>query len=129
MEVVIKRIYSNADAGDGARVLIDRLWPRGVRKEAAEIDLWLKAAAPSPELRSRWHADPAGHEPEHFAAFAAAYREELSQGEARDAVDQLVQLARNSKRLTLLYASRNETINHAMVLRDAVLQRAAESGA
>lgn len=128
MEVVIKRIYSKPEASDGARVLIDRLWPRGVKKDVAEIDLWLKAAAPSPELRTRWHADPAGHEPEQFAAFAAAYREELANGEAQDAVDQLVQLARDSMRLTLLYASRNETSNHAMVLRDAVLQRAGELG-
>ena len=126
MEVVIKRIYSKAEPGDGVRVLIDRLWPRGVRKDAAEIDLWLKAAAPSPELRTRWHHDPAGHEPEHFAAFAAAYRDELAEGEAKEAVDQLLQLARESARLTLLYASRNEESNHAMVLREVILQRAGE---
>lgn len=126
MEVVIKRIYSKAEPSDGVRVLIDRLWPRGVRKDAAEIDLWLKAAAPSPELRTRWHHDPAGHEPEHFAAFAAAYRDELAEGEARDAVDQLLQLARESARLTLLYGSRNEESNHAMVLREVILQRTGE---
>lgn len=124
MEIVIKRIYAGAEAADGVRVLIDRLWPRGVRKDAAEIDCWLKAAAPSPELRARWHRDPAGHEPDHFAAFAAEYRAELAGGVASEAVDQLVNLARESNRLTLLYASRDETSNHAMVLREVVLQRA-----
>ncbi len=124
MDVRTKRIYSSPAPDDGTRVLIDRLWPRGVRKDTAEIDLWLKDAAPSPGLRTRWHSDPEGHEPDHFAAFAQDYRDELSQGVASAAVDQLVELARNSPTLTLLYGARNEESNHALVLRDVVVQRA-----
>lgn len=124
MDVQIKRIYEAPEQTDGRRVLIDRLWPRGVKKVDADVDLWLKDAAPSPELRKTWHADPAAHEPTHYAAFAEAYREELSEGVASDALDRLVSMAREPERLTLLYGARNEHSNHAMVLRDAVLERA-----
>lgn len=124
MDVQIKRVYAAASQEDGFRVLIDRLWPRGVKKVDADIDLWLKDAAPSPELRKTWHADPASHEAAHFTAFAESYREELAAGVAGEAVDRLVTLARDSKRLTLLYGAHDEQINHAVVLRDAVLQRA-----
>lgn len=124
MDVRIKRIYEDPEQADGHRVLIDRLWPRGVKKVDADIDLWLKDAAPSPELRKTWHADPSAHEPSHYAAFAEAYREELSQGVASEALDRLVLMARESERLTLLYGARDEHSNHALVLRDAVLERA-----
>ena len=120
----IKRIYEAPEHTDGQRVLIDRLWPRGVKKVDADIDLWLKDAAPSPELRKTWHADPSAHEPSHYAAFAEAYREELSEGVASEALDRLVSMAREPERLTLLYGARNEQSNHAMVLRDALLERA-----
>lgn len=124
MDVNIKRIYAAAEPGDGVRVLVDRLWPRGVKKVDAAIDLWAKNAAPSAELRTAWHADIHGHEAEHFAAFAEDYRAELASGEASDAVDHLVELARTSPRVTLLYGARDEHTNHAMVLRDEVLRRA-----
>lgn len=124
MDVQIKRIYETPEQTDGQRVLIDRLWPRGVKKIDADIDLWLKDAAPSPELRKTWHADPSAHEPSHYAAFAEAYLEELSEGVASEALDLLVSMAREPERLTLLYGARNEQSNHAMVLRDAVLDRA-----
>lgn len=126
MEVRTKRVYEPADPDDGTRVLVDRLWPRGVSKEAARLDLWAKDAAPSPELRTAWHADPQGHDPAHFAAFAEEYRAELREEPARAAVQRLAQLARDSSRLTLLYGARNETSNHALVLREAVLQQLAD---
>lgn len=127
MDVQIKRVYEPADADDGARVLVDRLWPRGLSKAEATFDLWLKEAAPSPELRKSWHADEAGHEPERFEAFAEAYRGELAAGPGADAVTQLVAIAREAGRLTLLYGARDTQINHAVVLRDAVLEAIARN--
>lgn len=124
MSVTIKRIYSVPDTGDGTRVLVDRLWPRGLKKADARIDLWLKSAAPSVELRRAWHSDPQGHQPERFEAFARSYLDELGHGEASFAVDRLVELAAAGQ-LTLLYGARNEHSNHAMVLRDEVLRRLA----
>ncbi len=123
MDVRIKRVYDPAEKSDGTRVLIDRLWPRGLSKERAALDLWEKAAAPSPELRKAWHSDPEGHRPDRFAAFAEAYRAELATGEASSAVDRLSALARDGRRLTLLYGAKDERVNHAVVLRDAVLDR------
>lgn len=128
MDVRLKRIYEPPDPADGTRVLIDRLWPRGLTKADAELDLWLKEAAPSAELRKAWHADAHGHDPAHFEAFAAAYRRELSGEPASTAVDRLVELARESKRLTLLYGARDQQVNHAVVLRDAVLQCSGSAG-
>lgn len=124
MDVKIKRIYATAEPSDGMRVLVDRLWPRGIKKADAAIDLWAKNAAPSAGLRAAWHADIRGHEAAHFAAFAEGYLAELASGEASDAVDHLVELARLSPRVTLLYGARDEHTNHAMVLRDEVLRRA-----
>ncbi len=125
MDVRIKRVYEPAEPADGHRVLIDRLWPRGVRKDEAQLERWLKDAAPSPELRRDWHADPLGHEPARFAAFAEAYGAELAEQPASDAVDRLVRLGSDGERVTLLYGARDEQINHAVVLRDALLARAA----
>lgn len=123
MDVTIKRVYDAAEGDDGFRVLVDRLWPRGVSKVRAELGAWVKEAAPSDGLRRRWHADPQAHEPAHFAAFAADYRTELEESPAREALDQLVGLAREHDRVTLLYGARNDTTNHAVVLRDVVLGR------
>jgi len=123
VDVRIKRVYEPAEQRDGMRVLVDRLWPRGVAKDRAKLDLWAKGAAPSPELRRSWHADPQAHDPEHFAAFAEEYRAELSESPALEAVQELVELARGQERLTLLYGARNEDSNHAMVLRDVILER------
>lgn len=121
MDVRIKRVYEPAESEDGTRVLVDRLWPRGVSKDRAELDLWSKDAAPSPELRKSWHADPHAHDPDHFEAFAEEYRAELAEGAGLEAVKSLAELARSGERLTLLYGARDEESNHAMVLRDAVL--------
>ena len=124
MDVKIKRIYAAAEPSDGMRVLVDRLWPRGVKKADAAIDLWAKNVAPSAALRTAWHADIRGDEAAHFAAFADDYRAELASGEANEAVDHLVELAKASPRVTLLYGARDEHTNHAVVLRDEVLRRA-----
>lgn len=122
----IKRIYEAPEPSDGMRVLVDRLWPRGMKKADADLDLWLKEVAPSAELRKSWHADPVAHDPAHFAAFSESYSNELATGASREALDRLVSLARESERLTLLYGARDRESNHAVVLRDTVLQRSAE---
>lgn len=119
MAVWIKRIYEPASDDDGTRVLVDRLWPRGVRKADAEVDHWLKGVAPSPELR-KWF----GHDPARFEEFAAAYCDELDG--APEAVAELLALARAGD-VTLLYGARDPECNHARVLA-AYLDEALERG-
>lgn len=121
MDVVVKRVYDEPAADDGIRVLIDRLWPRGVSKQRAHLDAWLREVAPSAELRTQWHDDPKGHDPGHFDAFADDYRAEL---EGNPALDELIALAPND-RLTLLTATNDPVQNHAVILRDVVLERVA----
>ena len=108
MAFVMKRIYEPAEASDGYRVLVDRLWPRGVRKERAELDEWAKEVSPSPELRTEWH-----HHRERFDEFAARYRDEL---DANPAALALLALGREHDRVTLLFGARDEQVNHAAVL-------------
>ena len=122
MDVRIQRVYEPAHADDGTRVLVDRLWPRGLAKQAAQLDLWAKDAAPSAELRKSWHADPDAHDPDHFEAFAEEYRAELGEEPALSAVRELAEIARTADRLTLLYAAKNEESNHALILRDVILE-------
>ena len=128
MDVRIKRVYDTPAEGDGFRVLVDRLWPRGLSKEHAEVDLWDKEVAPSPELRREWHSDPNAHTPARFAAFASDYRAELAQGRASEALDALVALAHEHDPLTLVYGAKDETSNHAVVLLEALTERAAARG-
>ncbi|WP_430646199.1 DUF488 domain-containing protein [Agromyces sp. GXS1127] len=111
MAVAIKRVYDAPEASDGVRVLVDRLWPRGISKERAELDEWAKDAAPSPELRTEWHH--AG--PDRFDEFAARYRAELDGSPAARA---LLDVARAHDRVTLLFGARDPVRNHAAVLRD-----------
>jgi uncharacterized protein YeaO (DUF488 family) len=111
--VRLKRAYEPAAPDDGMRVLIDRLWPRGLRKADAAIDRWMKDIAPSTELR-RWF----GHDPERWPAFHRRYTEELQQQAA--AVDELRELARGG-RVTLVFAAHDEAHNDAIVLREALL--------
>lgn len=127
MDVAIERVYEAEEPGDGYRVLVDRLWPRGLSKERVDYDLWAKDAAPRPALRKAWHADPDGHSPDGFAAFSADYRAELAEQPGLDALDELVALAKEHKKLTLLYAAKDPEINHAVVLREAILDRAANT--
>jgi uncharacterized protein YeaO (DUF488 family) len=103
------RLAATPDDGDGHRVLVDRLWPRGLRKAEAAVELWLKDAAPSPDLR-KWF----GHEPARFEEFSRRYRAELAH--AAPALDELRRLATTGP-VTLLYAAHDETVNHARVLK------------
>jgi|SRR5690606_12847056 len=109
MELRRKRAYDNASPEDGFRVLIDRLWPRGVSKERAAIDLWAKEVAPSPELRHDWHAAPDAD----FEVNAQRYRAEL---EAAPALQELVEELRGRPVVTLVYALHDTEHNHAVVL-------------
>jgi uncharacterized protein YeaO (DUF488 family) len=113
MAVAIKRVYEPASRGDGARVLVDRLWPRGLTKVRAAVDEWLRDLAPSNELRRWYHARP-----DNWQNFRKKYLKELSQPEAEASLLQLYQLAGKRKRLTLLFASKNETHNNAVVLKE-----------
>lgn len=114
-DIRLKRIYDPPEAGDGARVLVDRLWPRGISKERAALTAWLRDVAPSHELR-RWF----GHEPSRWPAFREKYRAELEQ--QPDALAALRDLARRGP-LTLLFAARDEAHNEAVVLREVLLER------
>lgn len=106
----IKRAYAPAEAADGYRILVDRLWPRGISKEKAKIDLWLKSVAPSNELR-KWF----GHNPERFAEFDRRYRAELAES---GALDELRAVLREHPDATLLFAAHDEAHNNAVVLKE-----------
>ncbi|HSW81303.1 MAG TPA: DUF488 domain-containing protein [Candidatus Saccharimonas sp.] len=108
MTIQIKRIYEPAQKTDGYRVLVDRLWPRGVSRQKAALDEWLKEIAPSTELRE-WF----DHKPERFAEFKKRYQAELADNPA---LQRLRGLAAKHGTLTLLYAARDPDNNHAKVL-------------
>ncbi|MEU8817680.1 DUF488 family protein [Actinoplanes sp. NPDC048796] len=109
------RIYDDVTTDDGAaRVLVDRLWPRGVSKDRAALDEWCKSVAPSPELR-KWY----GHAPEKFAEFRRRYEAELGGGEQAEALAHLRELAR-SRPLLLLTASKDVAISEAAVLAEVI---------
>lgn len=113
---VIKRVYDSANSADGFRVLVDRLWPRGLTKEAATLDEWRKDLAPSPQLRT-WFA----HDPEKFVSFGKKYLAELHRNEA---VDQFLDETKKRSRVTLLYGARDPAINHAVILQTYLTKRA-----
>lgn len=110
MALHTKRIYDEPAVADGYRVLVDRLWPRGVRKEEAALDEWLKDIAPSAELRT-WF----DHDPVKFAEFRARYRTELMSNKA---VDTLLEIQQKHAVVTLLYGAKDPAINHAVVLQE-----------
>lgn len=115
--VGLKRAYATPAAADGSRILVDRLWPRGVTKATAAIDLWAKDIAPSTALR-KWF----GHDPARWPEFRLRYSREIHRH--RDRLDQLRKLAR-SGRITLVYAAHDQSHNDAVVLRDVILGRSA----
>ena len=115
-DIQVKRVYDPPDRNDGARVLVDRLWPRGARKETVELTVWLKDIAPSPELR-RWF----GHDPARFAKFSQRYRSELSAN--KDTVGRMEDLMKSGP-VTLLYAAHDTEHNNARVLADYLKARA-----
>lgn len=112
MTVAVKRVYEPAGQSDGARILVDRLWPRGLNKQSAAIQAWLRDLAPSNGLRKWFHAQP-----ERWEEFRRRYLKELSLPQAHAALEKLYDLQRRGQ-LTLLFASRNEEHNNATVLRD-----------
>lgn len=111
----VKRIYEDRSPEDGYRILIDRLWPRGIKKEQAHIDLWLKEIAPSHDLRS-WFQ----HDPDKWSTFQERYVKELGAHQ-----DQIMLLTKRMQAgpMTLLYAAKNETCNHAVALKAYLLNR------
>ena len=116
----MKRVYQPPDAEDGVRVLVDRLWPRGLSRERAQIELWLKEIAPSGALRRRFHGDP-----EHWEEFKIAYFAELEQPPAQSAVRELLDRL-SHKPVTLLFAARDETRNNAVALKEWLDRRPGE---
>jgi uncharacterized protein YeaO (DUF488 family) len=114
--VRLKRAYENASPEDGLRVLVDRLWPRGLSKQKARIDIWLKEIAPSHELR-KWF----GHEPAKWKDFQARYRREME-----EQADSLALLRKKAKAgtVTLLFAAHDEVHNNAVVLKSVLNRRA-----
>jgi uncharacterized protein YeaO (DUF488 family) len=113
--VQVRRVYDDQRDDDGARVLVDRLWPRGMTKERAALDEWCKDAAPSTDLR-KWYA----HVPGRFDEFRRRYEAELSSGEQAAAVAHLRELITTSGRLTLLTAVKDPSISEAAVLADVL---------
>jgi uncharacterized protein YeaO (DUF488 family) len=118
----LKRTYEPSESSDGYRVLVDRLWPRGVSKERAQVALWLKEIAPSDALR-KWFA----HDPKRWPEFQKRYRREL---QARsELVAQIRKLEKEHKIVTLLFGARDEKHNQAVVLRDFLSRRPARKSA
>jgi uncharacterized protein YeaO (DUF488 family) len=112
LSVMLKRAYDDPAPGEGKRVLVERLWPRGLSKERAKLDLWLKDVAPSDELR-RWY----GHDPAKFAEFGRRYEAELAGEPGRAAMAQLRALAESGP-ITLVFAAHDAELSNAAVLRD-----------
>ena len=110
MTLAIRRVYAPPGDGDGTRILVDRLWPRGMTKEKARINLWLKDIAPSDTLRKRFHGKP-----DHWDAFRAAYAVELDRAAGQAAAQELLGRVRCGP-VTLLYAARDEEHNNAVAL-------------
>jgi len=111
MMIKLKRAYLPADPADGLRILVDRLWPRGLTKEAAAIDLWLKEVAPSPGLR-KWFA----HDTKKWNGFRQRYKIELK--DSPHALKELQDLYRKHKTITLVFAAKDEDFNQAAVLKE-----------
>jgi uncharacterized protein YeaO (DUF488 family) len=115
MSVNIKRAYEKPAPADGVRVLVDRLWPRGVGKQAAALTAWLRGLAPSNELRQWFHVHPAL-----WSRFRSGYMKELGLPEAVSDLNKLYALVADNQTVTLVYASRDERHNNAVVLRDLI---------
>ena len=115
--IKLVRVYDQRGADEGVRVLVDRVWPRGLSKERAHVDEWLKQVAPSTGLR-QWY----GHDPERFAEFQRRYRDELSEPEPAAALKHLRELAEHNT-VTLVTATKDTGISQAAVLADLLRPR------
>jgi len=111
----IKRVYDKPEKGDGFRVLVDRLWPRGLTKEKAHVDLWMKEIAPSDELRKWFH-----HEERNWSEFEKKYKTELAK--KKELLGELKKLQREHGTVTLLYGSKDEKQNQAVVLAQVIAE-------
>ena len=116
-EIILQRVYGPDVSPSGTRVLVDRVWPRGVKREALRLDHWLRDLGPSDELR-KWF----GHRPERWPEFQRRYREELAQPSRQPLLDQLTELARRGP-LILLFGAADEERNQAVVLRSVLEER------
>lgn len=110
---MVKRVYAEPARSDGTRVLVDRLWPRGLTKERASIEAWLRDVAPSDSLRQWFHAHPGEQ-----VRFRQRYLKELTRPEAVQALEKLYRFRQGKKPLTLVFASKHEEYNNATVLQD-----------
>lgn len=113
MSVTVKRVYESVSPSDGTRVLVDRLWPRGLKKEDAAVRFWLRELAPSRQLCEWFHANPAW-----WRLFRKRYLNELTSANATAAIEKLHYLAEDERPVTLLYASRDAAHNNAIVLKE-----------
>ncbi|CEA14239.1 DUF488 domain-containing protein [Methanobacterium formicicum] len=111
--IQIKRAYDEVSRDDGFRILVDRLWPRGLSKEKLKIDLWLKEIAPSPELRKSFR-----HDPDKWDWFRTSYLEELN--EKSELISSVKKLEQEKGKITLVYAAKDEKHNNAVVLQELV---------
>jgi uncharacterized protein YeaO (DUF488 family) len=116
LRIALKRVYDEPEPGDGTRVLVERLWPRGLSKGRAHVDLWLKEIAPSRELRT-WF----GHDPEKFTEFRRRYETELASETGQVALARLRELAKQGP-VTLVFAAHDTAHTNAVVLRDLLFQ-------
>ncbi|MBW3226577.1 DUF488 domain-containing protein [Marinobacter adhaerens] len=116
MDIRLKRAYETSGRSDGLRILVDRIWPRGVAKEDADIAHWLKGLAPSTELR-KWF----GHDPDKWSEFCERYLKELESDDASEDLDTLRKLLNDHKRVTLVFAAKDTEHNNAVALRDFIL--------
>jgi uncharacterized protein YeaO (DUF488 family) len=115
--VMLKRVYGKPEPSDGTRVLVDRLWPRGLSKEQVHVDAWLKEVAPSNELR-KWF----GHDPEKFAEFRRRYEAELSSESGKEALEKLRDLAQQGP-ITLVFAAHDTEHCNAVVLHELLVRK------
>lgn len=113
MRICIKRVYEAASPDDGERILVDRLWPRGLSKEKAAIDIWEKDVAPSAALR-KWF----GHDPDKFDDFRSKYRKELEDNPEIKRLEDMIHHLWKDKKVTLLFGAKDETHNQAAVLKE-----------
>ncbi len=115
MSIILQRIYEEENKLGGNRVLVDRVWPRGISKADAGVDYWAKEVAPSTKLR-KWF----GHDPDKFDKFKQLYKEELAQNEEQqEALEKLKEMATN-ERLVLLYGAKDKNYNHVNVLKEVL---------
>lgn len=111
-KIILKRIYETPSVDDGHRVLVDRLWPRGVSKEQAQLDAWAKDVAPTPEIRQAFH-----HDPNLMEIFKGQYLAELGENEGASDFVKMVRSELDTGNVTLLYAAKDEQNNHAVILK------------